>query len=404
MGIKDKKLKDFTPEERQEFIDELKARLTDDQYEILSAIVQAITAPETRETANRYADTARTIISSLREFLPALQEELEKDPDVKKQAEAMTADAFFSSDLFDRLAEKAIQKLENAGTDLKPALPQISGQIAEKVEFPLDKVNSYIWRLLETDTNGQIAFDVAPANSKKAAAIIYSIDFSEISKELSITKKLEPYDKLVYLAVSALYNEGKDVITLQQIYNTMGCTGRAGKTDREKINASLTKMVKASIFINNATEATALKNRTRFTYDGSLLPMERIQAYVNGQLTESAIHIFREPPMVSFAKERKQITTIDRQLLESPLSKTNANILLEDYLIERISHIKKGKTSNKMLYKTIFENAAVKTEGKDARKYAERAKKKIRDLLNSYQAKKFIKGYTEEKDGISILF
>ena len=404
MGIKDKKLKDFTPEERQEFIDELKAKLTDDQYEILSAIVQAITAPETRENANRYAETARAIISSLREFLPALQEELEKDPEIKKQAEAMNADAFFSSDLFDRLADKAIQKLENAGTDLKPALPQISGQSAEKVPFPLDKVNSYIWRLLETDTNGQIAFDVAPAKSKKAAAIIYSIDFSEISKELSITKKLEPYDKLVYLAVSALYNEGKDVITLQQIYNTMGCIGRAGKTDREKINASLTKMVKASIFINNATEATALKNRTRFTYDGSLLPMERIQAYVNGQLTESAIHIFREPPMVSFAKERKQITTIDRQLLESPLSKTNANILLEDYLIERISHIKKGKTSNKMLYKTIFENTGVKTEGKDARKYAERAKKKIHDLLDSYQAKKFIKGYTEEKDGISIHF
>ena len=135
-------------------------------------------------------------------------------------------------------------------------------------------------------------------------------------------------------------------------------------------------------------------------YDASLLPFERISAYINGQLTESAIHLFREPPLVSFARERNQITTISRQLLESPINKTDANLLLEDYLIERIGRMKNTKSNAplKMLFKTIYEKCAITTA-----KQKQRAPEKIRRYLDHYKKCGWIKGYKEDTDGIKIL-
>ena len=72
-----------------------------------------------------------------------------------------------------------------------------------------------------------------------------------------------------------------------------------------------------------------------FRYDAALLPLERMQAIVNGQTVDSAFHLFREPPLITFAKERKQVTTIERKVLQTPISKTNQNLLIEDYLLER---------------------------------------------------------------------
>jgi hypothetical protein len=129
--------------------------------------------------------------------------------------------------------------------------------------------------------------------------------------------------------------------------------------------------------------------------------MERISAIVNGQTTDSAIHLFREPPLISFARERKQITTVSRKLLESPLSQTDSNLQIEDYLIEQISHIKspKSKLKNKLLFETIFEKCNIKTPNQRAR-----ARETITKLLDHYKKHNFIKDYKKSPDGITIFY
>ena len=259
-------------------------------------------------------------------------------------------------------------------------------------------MNKDIWHLLEYNTDGQITlakYNVSKKGSKNTIDILYSLDFSKL-ENVSITRKLEPYDKRVYLAIAATFNQGHDVMSYQQIYNGMGYKGRMGASDIKKINTSISKMSGAHLYIDNLAESNAYKY-DRFKYDGALLPMERIQAIVNGQTADAVIHIFREPPMVSFARERKQITTVDIKLLDTPLNKTNDNIELEDYLIEEIARIKKGSRSNKMLYKTIYENTNIKTA-----KQKQRAPKKIKRLLDHYKDCKYIKAYKEVKDGIAI--
>lgn len=299
----------------------------------------------------------------------------------------------------DQAAQDVITLLQQV-IDENISLPAVIARKLENIDYPIDKVNKDIWSLFEYAKDSQLTYkkyNVAQKNSKQTIDVLYCIDFSSL-ENVSITRKLEPIDKRIYLAIAALFNMGYEVMSIQQIYNGMGYKGRAGATDIKKINTAISKMNGAHIFIDNLAEHNAYKY-DHFKYDGSLLPMERIQAIINGQTAEAAIHIFREPPMVSFARKRKQITTVDIKVLDTPLNKTNANIELEDYLIEEIARIKKGSRSNKMLYKTIYENTNIKTV-----KQKQRAPEKIKQLLDHYADCHYIKAYEQKKDGISITY
>lgn len=269
---------------------------------------------------------------------------------------------------------------------------QIRELIAEHIH------NANIWKLLEKDMGGQIAIaaESGKDKNKKQLNIYYSIDFSALDKAVHITRQLEPFDKRVYIAIGALWAAGNTIITTGQIYYAMGGTGQPAPNQVEKIEAAVSKMMGARIYINNTEEAKAYKY-DKFIYDASLLPMERMSAIVNGKVVDSAIHIFREPPLISFAKGRKQITQIKRQLLTTPLNWTNQNLMLEDYILERIAHAKSGKLSPRLKYSTIFEEAHI-TE----KKQRQRAPEKIKRILDYYQKCGHIKGYTADKDGITI--
>ena len=154
----------------------------------------------------------------------------------------------------------------------------------------------------------------------------------------------------------------------------------------------------AKISVNNEQEASQYRYN-KFVYDGALLPIERGSAIINGQLAESAIHIFREPPVISFAKQRSQITTLELKVLKSPISKTDLNLLIDDYLIERISKAKNGKGHHKILYKTIYEKAGI-----TSKKQKERTPDKVKRYLEHYQKCGMISKYNIGKDGVSVYF
>ena len=159
-------------------------------------------------------------------------------------------------------------------------------------------------------------------------------------------------------------------------------------------------MFKASIHISNENEADNY-NYHKFTYDGSLLPMERItNVNIKGNIVESAVHPFREPPMLTFAKEHgNQLTTIDIKLLQSPVNKTEESLQVEDYLIERISKAKNGALSKKILISTICENANITSKSQKSK-----LPEKLKRFLDHYKTCNFIKGYTLAKDSITIDF
>ncbi len=300
----------------------------------------------------------------------------------------------------------AYKLLQAARAAREKEAPRTAIHRADSVEYPLDKPNSNIWKLLEKDTAGQLAFNLAKKGSNAKLLAYYSIDFDEL-KDIKITKRLLMFDKLVYIAISALFNAGNNIITLPQIYYAMGYKGTPGTADRNKINDSITKMMGAKIFFDNKEEANKYKKYDRFLYDGPLLPVERGTAIVNGQMMDVVIHIFREPPMVTFAKQRKQITTLDIKLLQAPVSKTDGNLQIQDYLLERISKAKNTDSKTcRILFDTLYKNTGIKAKPKtEAEKSAKRrAPDKIRKYLTHYKSHAFISDFSLDADGLTVFW
>lgn len=346
-----------------------------------------------------------SLSDDLKALLPFLLEEVK---DLRKQPgmEDLTLRKFLQNvdengepteSLFSQAIKRARQKKNNIDIqDSATNIPIVTVKPIDKVEYPLDKPNSIIWNLLEVAE--EIEFATEKHTSKKEATVVYSINFDELENEIAISKKLTPFDKRIYMAVSALFNGGNEIVSITQVLSKIGMTGKPSKQDVTKTLESLKKMLTAHIHIDNISEHKTYKNYPQFKYDGILLPIEIVSAYINGQLTESAVHIFREPPMITFAKERRQITTIPTHLLESPVSKTDQNLIIDNYLIERISRAKRGKTNKiKMLYNTIFENCNITTV-----KQKQRAPEKIERYLTHYIKCGFITRYNKIINGIEI--
>lgn len=280
--------------------------------------------------------------------------------------------------------------------DPKKALEHIAMIRAEQVDYPLDKLNHSIWRVFDGATGTQL-IKAERSGTGKEINILYSIDFDSLT-DVKITKHLMPFDKRVYIAVSALFNAGNSVFTVTQIHNAMGYTTKPNATDIDKINASLRKMLGATITVDNTQEAKAYKY-DKFVYTGPLLPYEQVSAVVNGRVSDAAIHLFREPPVIAFARQRKQITTIDLKLLQSPISKTDGNLLIDDYLIERISRAKNGSQPKKILFKTLYEKVGITDK-----KQRQRAKDKIVLYLDHYKDCGMITGYNIDADSVTVKF
>ena len=355
-------------------------------------------------------DTVDNFYTEFHIVFQHLEKEILKRPDAPGYMDSPPAqvDVFFDeigpedvkavhNGTFNTVCAEVLRAAAEAAGGTHENIARAAAKRAKSVEYPLDKPNSILWNLLEENTAGQIEFNLAKRGSKLYLPAFYAINFDGLGNDISITKRLTPFDKLAYIAVAALFNAGNNIITLSQIYYAMGYTGTPGDTDRGKIYNAIHKMRKADIYFDNAQEAEKYKY-TRFKYEGALLPCEIGEAVVNGKWTDKALHVFSEPPLITFAKERKQITTLDIKLLQAPVSKTDANLLIQDYLLERISKARNGKSKNcRILFKTLFAHAGIATK-----KQQQRAPSKLEKYLKHYLQEGFIKRYQIEKDGITV--
>lgn len=298
----------------------------------------------------------------------------------------------------------------------RPALPAIIVRDIPELQYMMDKGNRNlwgpIWNTLASSPPGQQTFLFNMANSedkrlKIDLPLMVSINFNELNG-IQVTKKLTSFDKRVYTAVASLYNAENENLPVQTIYKHMGYKGRAGTTDKEKIRNSLLKMMGALITIDNSAEASRY-NYPHYRYHGALIYAEIIEkCEVNGGIADGVFHILKEPALMAFARGRDQIATVSLEMLQTPLSKTEENLSIEDYLIWRIKRAKHKKEhgSHKINYTKIFEATGIPTEPKtDAdRKRKKRAPEKIKELLDYYRQIGEISRHKEQKDSITIFW
>ena len=276
--------------------------------------------------------------------------------------------------------------------ELKLLLSGTELQKTDDVQYPLDAINHDLWKLLSTPTGKQLSVITGKTPNN---IVYYQLDFDD---NITFSKTLSQYDKRICSAVASLYNAGNKIVTLTQIYKVAtGKNNRPNSSQLKKINDALSKMRKTTIFINTKFEGLNYPNQD-LIYDGNVIAFDRVTHTFNGCLAEAAIRILSEPPLIKFARDRKQITTINVKYLNTPVNQTELSLSIEDYLIQRIAHAKKGKLSKKILLKTMYQDIGI-SNNKDKK---HKAFLKLDPILKYYKESGFISDYEITADSIEL--
>lgn len=272
-------------------------------------------------------------------------------------------------------------------------LPSICTNPVNGVPYPLDKVSAVTYGRSVEDYEKTLEINVAKSGSDKAINVTYAVNFEAL--DASVSRSLSHFDKQVCIAAAAHYAAGNIVVSLSQIYTAMGNNGRPSPGQIAKIGASIDKLAKTEITIDNTEEAIAYKGRKKVVDKEMIIACKRRDAYINGHLTKGAIFMYDLPAPIRFARDRGQIITLDLKVLQSPMNKTEENLILQDYLIRRIS--RKGDP-RRILISTLL--SKIGARGSRQKKW--RAQEKVKALLEYYKEIGFIAGFKLEPDAICI--
>ena len=265
--------------------------------------------------------------------------------------------------------------------------------------LPLDKVTFTLWNHFPIGQVKKLKAESDKDSKKgKQANILLLLDFKALNG-VNIGRELTVYDKWVWNACANLKIQGHDVITVEQIYTAMGNDGRPNPQIKEKILESVETVSCARVSIDNTEEHELYPKYDRFKATFPLLATEICAAYCRGQMVDDAIRILDDPKLFLFAQERKQITKLPLSLLESPLSKTDDNLILADYLLTRISKMRNSKyITRKILLYTVQEKCEV-----DTYKQKQRLPEKIERILSHCKETEWIKDYKITDEEIEIV-
>lgn len=308
--------------------------------------------------------------------------------------------------------------------------------LAPQTVFPLDKLTDTFLKRgeeLTPEIQGMTikTFKGEPAAGKKKAIppafveLAYQLDTKELVAVFGDgytiqTGKISHDDFRVCIAISTLLDEKRSrgipsYLSLNEIYKNMtACKGTPTKAQRDRIRASIEKMMFTRIKIDTTRELHL--ERHSLSYTGYFLPCEIIEE--NGFINNNPsilIHPYREPPFITFAKERGQFSTIDSSIFnKSPLSLTDENATIEDYLVKRILDMKYSKNKPKTIListlikeccKEVTPKLEMRAAGTAYKKQWDREQRTMKNallFLDHLQSLKFIKRYKTEKDKILI--
>lgn len=300
------------------------------------------------------------------------------------------------SDLEELVVKKCSEWYPKPENDI---IPKISTSKLSDILYPIDKVNAELWNCFSIGENTPLKAESDKDSRKgKQASIYVMLDFNELDG-VKISRPLTSFDKRVFVAISNLRESEHETMTIKQIYEAMGGTSTPDKSTRNKIIESIETMSRAVVTINTTEENKIYPRLDKIVWESQLLHIEKIKGYSRGQITDYAIRILETPKLYLFARQRNQITSVPLKLFESPISKTEANLLLEDYIFSRIARMRNStKISRTMLFETIYQKCSITTK-----KQRQRLPEKIERYLKHYISVGWIKAYKMTDKSIEIV-
>ena len=272
-----------------------------------------------------------------------------------------------------------------------------------KYSQPVTKVTENLPRLDFTGDTTEKDFRVSAKSSKKRKDKVSLVSLMTDNTALT-SLGITYFDNVVLSAVVSFIEAGESTFTLEQITNLIyygdNTESKAGKSQQEKVRKSLNKQMALLVDIDytehlqlNGVPIKELGGKGRIK--DQRLPLKEFKmTNRNGNIV--ICYSLKEndlPPEYIYAKDVKQIATVDARLLDTPqdLHLREKDLVWRDYFIRNIDTMKKDKKySHTMLIETILTKCNISLTTRDERS---KLLKRFEILLSDFQRKGFIKGY-----------
>lgn len=237
---------------------------------------------------------------------------------------------------------------------------------------------------------------VSPKNAKNDSYVILAIDQSNVKT----SKYLTGEHKAVLNAVNSIIEAGNDKFTLSSLYEQIYQKTPKQAYQLEELKKKVDELRGTLITIDYTQHMKMNGSQLgKFTVESNALSLVKATALING--TERTVYkITQLPPTYQYAKDCKQIITIEKKYLETGnVTNTKQANRIKEYIVERIAVSKGSKNmSTTIKYEEIYE---VYAEASDIdisdmdRKRKGKARNITRSLLDAFIDTGFITGYKE---------
>lgn len=302
------------------------------------------------------------------------------------------------------------EALKEEGRNITPGevtdiIQQINFKKPESLLIPTTKVIQKLYDGMTDFTNGIQPVDVGGKKSKGRYLVPVEIFVSASAEALEIQKYLTPYDRQVQNGIFTLIENGYTAFTAKQVYEAF-----AGKTTTSpQIIGHVTRSInkqRTTLITIDWTDHAKMKglpvDQSRGDYvatEENLLLLQRVRLRCNGQDLDG-YSVIAPPILYRYSKQVGQLATIDRKLLDVPVNNTESNIILKNYLLERIDTMKKAdKAKGKIMTHNIAFETLYSLTGTNAGNGTQtsRIRKAVSVMLDTWKKEDYIKGYTVNK-------
>ena len=283
--------------------------------------------------------------------------------------------------------------------------------------------------LYSDDRDGRMRLFPAVVREKygKNEPVIAYVSFSyDDTADLEILNNkgrfnITAYDRRVYNAVSTLFTNGRDTVSLSEIFSVMTGYTRTNptKSQIETIEKSLEKLKSIKVYIDMTQEVRhrLIKDKQPLIAAGVLSDQsDKVRKAViedtmlhfrkgeliteNGKVFKS-IQIMAEPVLLTYNRSKKTLLTIPMEYIGlKSRNATDKTIAFQDYLLMRIFGYKNRKMKeNKILYDTLYRDAG-QEKPEDSKGFI-RDRETVAKMLQEWKDKGLITDFAEVREGRS---
>lgn len=222
--------------------------------------------------------------------------------------------------------------------------------------------------------------------------------FIENLPDVQISKELTAIDREIHDAVVSLYVDGgNEYITPAMIHRVLSANKNSRTSEKleKDIIEALIKFSRTTVTID-ASEEGKTYGFDEFEFSEPLLMFSRAKGLHKGKVLDW-FQIVKKPMLYRYADAKGQVVRVPMDYLNTSLNKNEEIIVLQGYLLRRVTSMKHYPSLPKtILYTTIYKQMAdfLNTQVSSlTRKKKQKIRESVEKILDHWKTNEFIKDF-----------